>query len=80
MKKVLVVLSLPLSAAVCSVLLLDHSRLSAVTGCCKERESSWTPSWYQVRLNFRDCEDRNREIDGDDVFEQSGLVWWDVVC
>jgi len=31
-------------------------------------------------MNFKDCEDLNREIDWDDVFDESGQVWWDVVC
>ena len=52
----------------------------AVTGCCKARESYWKP-WYEINITFKDCEDLNQEVeDGDNVFEESGQVWWDVVC
>ncbi len=76
MKRVLVILGFFLITG----LLLPFSgdnKLYAVSGCCKERDKD---RWYPNGLNFRDCETLNQRRDGDNVFDQSGFVWWDTQC
>jgi hypothetical protein len=49
----------------------------AQQGCCKQ---GGVNGWYSNGLNFSDCQDLNSTRDGDDVFEKSGSIWWDVNC
>lgn len=55
------------------------NQIFAVDGCCKERPSL-TSEWRPNGMSFRDCENSNRNKDGDNVLDQRGLVWWDVRC
>jgi hypothetical protein len=48
-------------------------------GCCKQR-SSTRERWYRNELNFWNCNELNRHLDGDDVYEEKGRVWWDRNC
>jgi hypothetical protein len=50
------------------------------TGCCKQR--NWLAGeWYETELDFTACEELNRNRDSlDDIFAESGYVWWDVNC
>ncbi len=79
MKRVLLIIGFSLGAAAFSLTLLHPDQLFAVTGCCKARGSYWA-SWYKYKVKFTDCDELNQEIDGDNVFDESGQVWWDVVC
>jgi hypothetical protein len=79
MKQMLLVLGFLLFAAAFSMMFPGDSQLLAVSGCCKQRASYGAP-WYPNRKNFRDCENLNRNSDGDNVFDQRGLVWWDANC
>jgi hypothetical protein len=79
MKRVFLIVGFSLGAAAFSLTLPHPDQLFAVTGCCKARGSYWA-SWYKNKKNFKDCEDLNQEIDWDDVFEESGQIWWDVIC
>jgi len=51
---------------------------AAMTGCCKERASSAAEFGPPNRLTFEQCKARNQARDDDNVFDQLGLVWWDV--
>jgi hypothetical protein len=57
------------------------SRPLAQSGCCKER-STITSRWNRrLDLNFTDCRNLNQQRDrGDNIFEQTGLIWWDRGC
>jgi len=50
---------------------------TAMAGTCKEREAS-TAAWQPNKQTFEQCKARNQQRDGDNVFDQQGLVWWDV--
>jgi hypothetical protein len=78
-KRGFLIIGFLLGATMFSLTPRHPDQLFAVTGCCKGRESYWT-SWYETKMNFKVCEDWNLKVDGDDVFNESGLVWWDVVC
>jgi hypothetical protein len=78
MKRVLVILAFLLITG----LLLPFSgdnKLYAVSGCCKER-NSYDAGWRPNGMNFKQCETHNQSRDGDNVFRQRGLVWWDAQC
>jgi hypothetical protein len=51
--------------------------VSAITGACKHR-ASYSSAWQPNGLTFEQCKARNQATDRDDVFEERGLVWWDV--
>jgi hypothetical protein len=73
-----------LTGAVLAVLALSMSPpcsnpLFAQSGCCKIR-SSVTAQWSKaLDRTFPACRQLNAK-DGDDVFAESGLVWWDRQC
>lgn len=48
-------------------------------GCCKQRDVP-QGAWHANQLPFSDCQQLNLSKDGDTVFDQQGLVWWDVNC
>ena len=79
MKKILLVLGLLLSTAGVLALLLCDSQLFAATGCCKER-NSLRERWKQTDMTLEDCKRQNERSDRDNVFDERGLVWWDVRC
>ena len=79
MKKMLLVFGFLLFTAAFLVTFPCGSQLFAQSGCCKERDS-YRVQWYPNRKNFKDCEDLNRDKDGDNVFDEGGLVWWDSKC
>jgi hypothetical protein len=56
--------------------LTSGGRATAMAGRCKERNSS-KDAWQQNDLKFEQCKERNQQRDGDNVFDQQGLVWWD---
>lgn len=80
MKKIILVFSSFLLMAFLFFILASNNELFAVSGCCKQRSSygaSWSPNHG---MNIKDCEKLNQELDGDNVFLQQGLVWWDTRC
>jgi len=79
MEKILLVLGFLLFAAAFSMTLPGDNQLFAVSGCCKQRDS-YSGNWYGNGKNFEECERLNQEKDRDNVFDQRGLVWWDVGC
>ena len=51
----------------------------AQAGCCMQR-SSLDAAWRALRgVPLRECRERN-ERDRDNVFDESGLIWWNVRC
>ncbi len=51
----------------------------AQAGCCMQR-SSLDAAWRPLRgVPLQECRGRN-ERDRDNVFDESGLVWWNVRC
>ena len=50
----------------------------AISGCCKQRTSANDP-WYRTASDLNVCKDLNG-TDGDNIFEPSGKVWWDLAC
>lgn len=50
----------------------------AITGCCKER-GSLDGRWRDNGQDLEQCK-RSNERDRDNVFDQSGYVWWDLKC
>ena len=79
MKKPLVITALTLAALLFSGSLPCKKQLLAVSGCCKAR-NSLTSDWRKIAGSFEDCKGLNEETDRDDVFDEEGLVWWDVTC
>jgi hypothetical protein len=56
---------------------LTEARVSAVSGACKER-ASYNGAWGRNGMTLEQCKAYNQRKDGDDVFAERGLVWWDV--
>jgi hypothetical protein len=57
----------------------NSSVLADPAGCCMERpnvNSAWAPN----QLNFAACQQLNQALDNDDIFQQSGRVWWNLQC
>ncbi len=77
-KNVLLIIGLSLLAAIFLLTATSGDRLLAVSGCCKER-SSYKGRWFKNEMPFAKCKKQNGK-DGDDVFEKSGLYWWDQKC
>ncbi len=79
MKRVLVILAFLIIAASLPMMIPCDNKIYAVSGCCKER-NSYDAGWRPNGMNFKQCETRNQSRDGDNVFRQRGLVWWDAQC
>jgi len=79
MKHFLLFFRLSVLATAISVGFPYSNQISAVDGCCKERPSL-TSGWSPNGMSFKECENLNRSKDRDNVFDQRGLVWWDVRC
>jgi hypothetical protein len=55
--------------------------LRAQAGCCKTRNALNAQWIKRADLAFAACRDFNQTRDSrDNVFEPSGLVWWDRAC
>lgn len=63
--------------AVAGLALTAGPDAAAMDGSCKEREAA-TAAWQPNKQTFEQCKARNQQRDGDNVFDQQGLVWWDV--
>ena len=49
-------------------------------GCCKERDALSSRNWRKNGLNLQNCTRLNDKRDRDNVFQPTGLVWWDGRC
>ena len=53
---------------------------AASVGCCMERKSTSAP-WIQIRADFKECQQRNKDRDNsDNILEPAGLIRWSVKC
>ena len=65
--------------AASSMMLPCGNNALAQAGCCMER-SSVSAAWRMLRgRSLQECR-RLNEKDRDNVFDQSGLIWWNVDC
>ena len=78
MKMPVLVLGGVVAIALFSTTLPCGNRVLAISGCCKERQTLNQP-WRTNGKNLNQCKAQN-EIDRDNVFDMSGLVWWDAKC
>ncbi len=49
-------------------------------GCCKVRDALSSRNWRPNGLSLQNCTKLNEKRDGDNVFQPTGLVWWDKQC
>jgi hypothetical protein len=80
MRRALLLAGLFLVALALSMLPPCSNPLSAQSGCCKTRNAPNAQWRKALDLTFAACRQANEQRDGDDVFAQSGLVWWDRQC
>jgi hypothetical protein len=65
--------------AVCKAVFPHSDPLRAdPTGCCMQRADPQIRNWYRNGLNFAACDQLNRELDNDDIFQESGRIWWNL--
>lgn len=52
----------------------------ALAGCCMERQTLQYP-WYNNGKDFDQCVAINADKDGgDNIYEETGLIWWYLAC
>lgn len=56
----------------------QFSQMVAKSGCCKVRKSAKHP-WVITDISFDQCKNENNN-DGDKIYKNSGLYWWDRSC
>lgn len=78
MRKFVFVLGMLLSTTVTWTTPSCGGQLFAQSGCCKERKSDQNP-WIKTGKSFTECETENNGEDTN-VFEEIGLIWWDIAC
>jgi hypothetical protein len=78
MKNTIFVVGLAVLVAIFFVVGFTSNPLFAVSGCCKERKS-YKGGWSKNGKSFAACKKLNNK-DRDDVFDESGLYWWDQKC
>jgi hypothetical protein len=71
---------LSLAALALSLLPPCSNPLMAQAGCCKMRSAGNAPWTKRPDLTLAACREQNTQKDKDDLFEASGLVWWDRAC
>jgi hypothetical protein len=71
-----VLTSLSVVAVVAAAGALCAPDAAAISGACKQRDSYSGP-WRFNNLGFDECKAENQRRDGDNVFDERGLVWWD---
>jgi hypothetical protein len=51
------------------------------SGCCMKRGCpDDICAWYVVPGSLDHCDELNDRLDGDNVYSNSGLIWWDISC
>lgn len=78
-KLVLIFIFVFLMVAVPSIIYLDYQTLAG-GGCCMERNSKSSYSWYENGLSFRKCREENQRRDNDDLYQRTGYIYWDENC
>jgi len=59
--------------------LAAKSAVADPAGCCEQRANVGA-EWAKNNLNFASCEQLNRALDNDDIFQPNGQVWWNSNC
>lgn len=80
MKKILLLLAILLLLSVFPGLFSSNNRPAAQGGCCMQRRTLSSPNWYNNGLDYRRCRDLNRKRDGDDLYQKTGLIYWEFNC
>jgi hypothetical protein len=80
MKKALLLAGLLLVVLALLVLPPSSTPLSAQSGCCKTRETIRDAWRKDLDLTFEKCRQLNEQRDHDDLFAETGRVWWDRQC
>ncbi len=81
MKKALLLAGLLLIVLALLMLPPSSTPLSAQSGCCKMRDDPSRGEWRKaLDKTFEQCRKVNEQLDGDDLFAESGRVWWDRQC
>jgi hypothetical protein len=58
----------------------SFSLLVARSGCCKARRTIEHP-WARTSMSYEQCEAANaNDPDGDNIYQSTGLTWWDRSC
>ena len=79
MKKNFCILAFLIFAVAISVALPCWAPIFALDGCCKERNST-RGQWETNGDSFVQCKKLNASRDRDNIFKETGKVWWDVAC
>jgi hypothetical protein len=80
MRWIVLVGGLLLATLALSLLPPCSNRLMAQAGCCKMRTALNAPWTKRPDLTLAACREQNAQKDKDDLFEPTGLVWWDRAC
>jgi len=80
MRWIVLVGGLLLAALALSLLPPCSNPLMAQAGCCKMRRALNAPWTKRPDLTLAVCREQNAQRDKDDLFEPTGLVWWDRAC
>jgi len=78
MKKSIITLALVLILVSVWTMFDKGNQVLALSGCCKTRNSTSSP-WHKFGTDLESCKVKNQK-DDDNVFKESGLVWWDMAC
>lgn len=66
----------PFFVAAMTILSINH-KVAAISGHCMKRES-YAEEWQiEESWDFNTCNEKNKESDGDDIFDPIGLVYWE---
>jgi len=79
MRWIVLVGALSLGAFALTMLPPCGNPLMAQAGCCKMRPALNAPG-PSARTDLAACREQNAQKDKDDLFEPTGLVWWDRAC
>ena len=79
MKSLALILGGVAAIALFSTVLPCGNQVLAISGCCKER-ASLNRAWRKLSgVSIAECKEKNGK-ERDNVFDKSGLIWWDVKC
>ena len=72
--------SIALLAAILILTQFTTITARAQTGCCMQRASAGG-SWFEIGRDLNQCRELNAAQDNNDnVFQASGVIWWNIRC
>lgn len=80
MKKLFLLSAILLLLFALSNIVLIVDQPLAGGGCCMERDDLSVNSWYDNGLSLQKCRDLNRRKDGDNLYQESGYIYWNRNC